>query len=66
MSNSLIGFIATVLLLVVIIAVARPIAGYACSARWSPDYEAEYFWFGGCKVKVNGKFMPEKNVRGTD
>ncbi len=36
---------------------------YACEARWQGTYETEYHLFSGCRVKVDGKFLPEANVR---
>ena len=34
----------------------------ACAARWEPR-ETEYDRLSGCRVKINGAFVPEDNVR---
>jgi hypothetical protein len=36
---------------------------YSCTARWQGTYEAEFGMLSGCRVKVDGKFLPEANVR---
>jgi hypothetical protein len=36
---------------------------WKCERRWEGTYETNYRVFQGCKVKVNGKWIPESNVR---
>ena len=35
----------------------------SCSKKWQGTYESEYSVFGKCRVKIDGKFIPEANVR---
>lgn len=48
-------------LLVVTLAV-YPIASAACGAKWS-DFENDFGLFSGCRVKVDGKWIPEDRIR---
>lgn len=61
-----IAIAALVVIAVVIAGVAA--AGYAfksasCGWRWSGAYETSYSALSGCKVVIDGKTIPEANVR---
>ena len=34
-----------------------------CKARWEQSYEVQYGFWTKCLVKVNDKWLPERNVR---
>lgn len=34
-----------------------------CEAKWEGTYETQYSFSGGCRVKINGKWVPSSNVR---
>lgn len=36
---------------------------WSCSSRWSGTYQTEYGIMSGCRVKVDNKWMPERNLR---
>jgi hypothetical protein len=36
---------------------------YSCPRRWAGTYETEFSAFGGCRVKVDGKWWPESRYR---
>lgn len=37
--------------------------GVACRNRWDGAYRVDYSWTGGCRVSVNGRFIPEAAYR---
>ena len=49
------GFIATTF-------IAHAIAAQVCSYRWS-GFTTQYSMLFGCKVEIDGKFVPEDRVR---
>jgi hypothetical protein len=34
-----------------------------CDGRWQGTYESEYKVLGGCRVNIDGKFIPENAVK---
>ena len=34
-----------------------------CENRWEGTYQTDWSMLGGCRVKVDDKFLPEANVR---
>jgi hypothetical protein len=60
--------IAVFVIVVGAVFVALPMAVFApkmCAARWA-EWETDWGFIAGCRVEVNGRFMPEKNVRGLE
>lgn len=51
------------LMFAVISAIVYPINWYSCSARWSGTYSTQYGLMSGCRVYVQEKWIPEKNLR---
>lgn len=60
--------------LVIVIALTAAILGFgyfsakeSCSARWeSSGHEIEWSLFGGCRVHVDGRILPEDVIRDMD
>lgn len=53
------------ILLVVSIKLYLVLGGWGCHKRF-PDYQTRYDWYAGCLVDINGKYIPDENVRGTE
>jgi len=59
--------VAVVAAIAVLVGVTLWINGLTCAATWSGSgYPTRYDAFGGCKVEVNGRFIPEARVRATE
>jgi hypothetical protein len=62
---SVVTFVGIVLLTVVaMVSCDRMAEERRCAARWADSgYSSSYDPHAGCRVKVNGKWMPEKLLR---
>lgn len=59
--------VATVVVLFVyavgIIALATTLDRLSCTNRWDGIYQSQYKVLGGCRVNVDGRWLPESVIR---
>lgn len=51
-----------ILLAFFLVLVISPFEKYRCESRWN-DFENTYSISKGCMVKIDGKWIPTKNIR---
>lgn len=61
----LFGILATVTSVIALFIAAFIMAPDLCAARWD-SRKTEWSWLTGCRVEVDGQFIPEKNFRMID
>ena len=60
------GFIAFAFILVVsgVAGIGYPLEKASCEARWADsNYESDYGFFAGCRIKIKGVWIPDAALR---
>lgn len=53
--------------LVIVLAIGYGICAVGCSFRWKDSgFESDYSAFSGCRIEVDGKWIPEDRYRAVE
>lgn len=67
MRGDMIELWATLIAGVVLIAIVYAFAATSCYFRWSDSgFESDYSVFSGCRIHVDGRWIPEERYRQID
>jgi hypothetical protein len=59
----IITIVLTMIFIGLIVGLIYGVQKYKCAAGWQGTHETEFGLFSGCRVAIDGKLMPEANVR---